>query len=517
MMRGPLHLDRLPLAQGGVLALALVIFLEGGLWLSGLPPLLVAALVLVAGWVYGGGEPLVEGRRGSWWVWLFVILAGVTFGVRLAIPIEQVQEEFVLASCGDGVVSGDESCDDGNAVDGDSCTSRCEATPKVIRAEAPIIVDPEALAPPQDRPRSGYIGDRGTSIMPALQLVLVGWLGPEREAEERTVRFGDQRVLPSETIHVVNLWTTWSLPAWGELSNLRALFERHPDWSVAVRFVPILVKDGGLSWEEYKLVSLEMPDTPVKLADRSQDEALLSALALEEGTTLYHDALPVTLVLDCNRRVRWIGYGTSDSARLADIESVVERLRDELEDKRPGAWCRQEWPGNGRCESGEDKPEHHSLADCGELKRKRPTCGNGAVERGETCDDGNKVTDDACTNACRLPTCGDAIVQKGEECDDGDRNGDDECAEDCRFIADIPPPKAECPAGRVRAADGRCIPRLRGATERSPAAPAGIGCGDGACGAQETPANCCQDCPCDPPLVCKVIGDVYKCMIRGLR
>src|SRR5689334_20938744 len=44
-------------------------------------------------------------------------------------------------------------------------------------------------------------------------------------------------------------------------------------------------------------------------------------------------------------------------------------------------------------------------------------CGNGTVETGEDCDDGNQVNDDACSNICKLPGCGDGIVQLGEECD----------------------------------------------------------------------------------------------------
>ncbi|MCY1059543.1 DUF4215 domain-containing protein [Nannocystis sp. SCPEA4] len=57
--------------------------------------------------------------------------------------------------------------------------------------------------------------------------------------------------------------------------------------------------------------------------------------------------------------------------------------------------------------------------DCAE-----PSCGNGAKEAGEPCDDGNQVDTDACTNACTLAACGDGIVWSGEEeCDDGPDNG----------------------------------------------------------------------------------------------
>ncbi|MCY1054748.1 DUF4215 domain-containing protein [Nannocystis sp. SCPEA4] len=45
-------------------------------------------------------------------------------------------------------------------------------------------------------------------------------------------------------------------------------------------------------------------------------------------------------------------------------------------------------------------------------------CGNGMVELGEVCDDGNDIDTDTCTSACKLPKCGDGIVHADEECDE---------------------------------------------------------------------------------------------------
>jgi len=60
-------------------------------------------------------------------------------------------------------------------------------------------------------------------------------------------------------------------------------------------------------------------------------------------------------------------------------------------------------------------------------------CGNGKLEwaLGETCDDGNSVDDDGCTNSCRLPRCGDGVIQNGEECDDGNVIDGDQCSSEC--------------------------------------------------------------------------------------
>lgn len=55
-----------------------------------------------------------------------------------------------------------------------------------------------------------------------------------------------------------------------------------------------------------------------------------------------------------------------------------------------------------------------------------PYCGDGRVDPGEECDDGNAFDDDWCTNACELPACGDGLVQPhaGEACDEGADNSD---------------------------------------------------------------------------------------------
>jgi len=57
-------------------------------------------------------------------------------------------------------------------------------------------------------------------------------------------------------------------------------------------------------------------------------------------------------------------------------------------------------------------------------------CGNGTVDDGEACDEGDDNDDrvpNACRTDCTLPTCGDGVVDDDydEACDDGDANRDD--------------------------------------------------------------------------------------------
>lgn len=67
-----------------------------------------------------------------------------------------------------------------------------------------------------------------------------------------------------------------------------------------------------------------------------------------------------------------------------------------------------------------------------------PVCGNGRVEEGEECDDGNTTGGDGCSAECRnecppAPVCGNGIVEPGEDCDDGNLVCGDGCSPTCTF------------------------------------------------------------------------------------
>lgn len=79
-------------------------------------------------------------------------------------------------------------------------------------------------------------------------------------------------------------------------------------------------------------------------------------------------------------------------------------------------------------------------------------CGNGVVENDEECDDANLTANDGCQADCQVQTgytctgepsvcvppgstpvgeCGDGVVDEGEDCDDGDEADNDGCESDC--------------------------------------------------------------------------------------
>jgi cysteine-rich repeat protein len=95
-------------------------------------------------------------------------------------------------------------------------------------------------------------------------------------------------------------------------------------------------------------------------------------------------------------------------------------------------------------------------------------CGNGKVDRGEQCDDGNTLSGDGCSRCCLLEDpspqcglgpgqpvscysinlCGNGILTRSEECDDGNTTSGDGCSAACRLE----------PGWRCRVPGKRCLP-----------------------------------------------------------
>jgi cysteine-rich repeat protein len=81
-------------------------------------------------------------------------------------------------------------------------------------------------------------------------------------------------------------------------------------------------------------------------------------------------------------------------------------------------------------------------------------CGNGAVDPGEECDDGNASNADACLNSCRDAACGDGFVWSGREaCEVGESRvcatscgtaGDEDCDGACAWSGVCTPPAELC-------------------------------------------------------------------------
>ena len=91
--------------------------------------------------------------------------------------------------------------------------------------------------------------------------------------------------------------------------------------------------------------------------------------------------------------------------------------------------------GNGIIESGESCDDGNMVNGdgCSNTCSVEAVCGNGIVESGETCDDGNTVNGDGCSYTCKveIAVCGNGMVESGESCDDGNMVNGDGCNNTC--------------------------------------------------------------------------------------
>ena len=91
--------------------------------------------------------------------------------------------------------------------------------------------------------------------------------------------------------------------------------------------------------------------------------------------------------------------------------------------------------GDGSSSTSDGSASTSSATESTSTGAPPPACGDGVVDVGEECDDGNADDSDACTNACKSAVCGDGIVGPGEACDDGNQIDDDACGNDCALAS----------------------------------------------------------------------------------
>ena len=89
-------------------------------------------------------------------------------------------------------------------------------------------------------------------------------------------------------------------------------------------------------------------------------------------------------------------------------------------------------PGNSGCTCLTGATCNPGLV-CDQSLCRAIVCGDGKVDEGERCDDGNQLNTDACLNTCVAASCGDGYLQTGkEECDDGNQINTDACSNACK-------------------------------------------------------------------------------------
>jgi cysteine-rich repeat protein len=88
-------------------------------------------------------------------------------------------------------------------------------------------------------------------------------------------------------------------------------------------------------------------------------------------------------------------------------------------------------PGTDTEPDTDTGPDTGTGTDTGDIV---PFCGDGMIDNGEDCDDGDDNSDsnpDACRTNCREPGCGDGVVDAAETCDDQNTMETDGCLSTC--------------------------------------------------------------------------------------
>jgi MYXO-CTERM domain-containing protein len=130
--------------------------------------------------------------------------------------------------------------------------------------------------------------------------------------------------------------------------------------------------------------------------------------------------------------------------------------------------------GNGVLEDGELCDDGNFQNNDGCVTGCVPaSCGDGFTYLGvEPCDDGDGDNTDACLVGCVLPTCGDGFVRTGvEECDDVNADNTDACLDNCQA--------ASCGDGFLQAGVEVCDDGNLDNTDACPGSCAPAVCGDG--------------------------------------
>ena len=130
------------------------------------------------------------------------------------------------------------------------------------------------------------------------------------------------------------------------------------------------------------------------------------------------------------------------------------------------------WTCSSDAKKSEDDPGSARLIEL-QLLDRQGSCGDGVLQLGEECDDGNTVSCDGCSADCRVETgCGDGARCGSEECDDGNTLSCDGCSSTCTVEAGT-----ACGDGTVNAACGeQCDPPGPNCTDQCQRVPV---CGDG--------------------------------------
>lgn len=281
--------------------------------------------------------------------------------------------------CGDGLTQPGESCDDGNADDGDWCLSSCD----LARCGDGVVWRERELCDPGDAVDAGALDDGGLFCT-----------------------------------------TTCTVPTCGDarVEGLERCDDGNGDDTddCTARCLPNVCGDGLLhrgveACDDGNTVNEDACVAGCRLATCGDGFVQAGVEACDDANAVQTDAC----LLGC------IAARCGDGFVHAGVEACDDANADDGDDCTSA--CAVARCGDGllhrgveACDDGNGDDGDDCTSACAGAR-----CGDGVVHRGvEECDDGNAVEDDFCNGACRVPVCGDGVRAGSEQCDLGAANGD---------------------------------------------------------------------------------------------
>lgn len=243
----------------------------------------------------------------------------------------------------------------------------------------------------------------------------------------------NQGVIEAQRVTVLNLWATWCPPCKSELPDLKNMFDR-AGWGDKVRFVSILSRDTTRPATAHKSFAGKMPSDEFFMAEIDSSDKTL-AEALHKRGLIAGEELPITIVLDCRRTVRFAHQGRLSAKNFEELGGQIDLMVADLggeycDDKRRKRQRRPiaappEFLMTGAEGSGRDQDEEEGAAAAPEPEAPSgPTRGGGgraASPSAGWCGDKRCLIDENCRtcpgdcacpedSSCQLGTGGYACV-----------------------------------------------------------------------------------------------------------
>jgi cysteine-rich repeat protein len=316
----------------------------------------------------------------------------------------------VPAFCGDGVTDAGEECDDGNDDETDACLSSCEAATcgdGFIHDGVEICDDGNTV--PTDACANCAPAECGDGF---LQSGVEGC-----DDGNNTPYDGCSIDCRPDTCPDVTLGTLGDIRSGATSGDTCAMADSDPAPSCApgtaapdraIRFVAPAPGNYEFDIENATL------DFDAVLYARDGCGGAESACAATDGERSVLRSMDAGDAI-----VLWV-TGLAGDCGSFSLDIVARYCGDGNVDAALGEVC-----DDGNREDGDDCTNLCQPAECGD----------GSVFDGvEECDDGAANSDtegDACRTDCTLPFCGDGVLDSGEACDDGNFDNDDGCSNLC--------------------------------------------------------------------------------------